>query len=161
MINKTDLADADELKQVHAWLDRIAADVPRFETRDARVPSALRDGPSIDVARQHDQHDHAGGHDHSHGEQFETWLARPASPMSSQALRSALRSMPSGVLRMKGFVRIEDGEWAELQFAGRQGTLRRLQLSPVNEPVLIAIGLNGLLPRAALDALIAGAANGS
>lgn len=163
VLNKIDLASAEELKRVNAWLDSAAPDAPRFETMNGQVPAALRDGPSLADARRiapggHAGHDHGHDHDHDHGGEFETWIAHPPQPLSTAILKTALRSMPRGVLRMKGYVRTDRSGWAELQFAGRQGTLRGLEEAPVQEPVLVAIGLAGRLPRTALDDLVAEAA---
>ena len=163
VLNKTDLASAAALQRVHAWLDGAAPDAPRLETVDARVPSVLRDGPSIDgAARPNRKSSEDSGHVHhrhdhnDHGDQFETWTARPTQVVSAATWRSSLRSMPRGVLRLKGYLRIDEPPgWAQVQFAGRHGSLHRLDAAPVDAPVLVAIGLAGRLPRAALDALVA------
>lgn len=61
--------------------------------------------------------------------------------------------MPPGVLRLKGFARTDEHGWAELQFAGKHGSLRRTTAEPAGAPVVVAIRLHGRLPRAALAAL--------
>ncbi len=162
VINKTDLVDAARLQQVHAWLDEAAPDAQRIETVDARVPSVLRDGPAIGGnAPAHDAvkvSEHT--HQHDHGDQFETWVAYPTHVVSAATWRAALRAMPRGVLRLKGYLRTDETPaWAHVQFAGRHGSLHRLDTAPVDAPVLVAIGLAGRLPTAALDALITQEAN--
>ena len=158
VLNKTDLVDAAGLQRVHAWLDRVAPDAPRHETTNAVVPTVLRDGPPIGSDAGPGHPNDRAGHDHDHGTQFESWIAHPEHALSAQALRAALREMPRGVLRMKGYLRVDESPWAQLQFAGRHGSLRRQDEAPVEAPVLVAIGLAGKLPRAALDELVAQAA---
>ncbi len=165
VLNKTDLVNAAGLQQVHAWLDRAAPDAQRIETIDARVPSVLRDGPAIagkapaDRAASNLGHTH---HRHDHSDQFETWVAHPTHIVSATKWRAALRAMPRGVLRLKGYLRIDETPpWAHVQFAGRHGSLHRLDTAPVDAPVLVAIGLAGQLPIAALDALVAQAPQGA
>ena len=158
VLNKTDLVDAGTLQRVHRWLDQTAPAAPRHETCDAVLPALLRDGPSIDVHAQVGAPTDQMSHAHHHGAQFETWVARPMGMLSANVLRAALRVMPQGVLRLKGYLHIDESPWAEVQFAGRHGSLRRLDAAPVDAPVLVAIGLTGMLPKTTLDALVANAA---
>ncbi len=155
VLNKTDLVGTPELQRVHAWLDQVAPDTPRHETVNARVPAILRDGPRLATDQTLQDSIHHAAHHDDHGTQFETWIARPGNPLCADMLRTALRAMPRGVLRMKGWLRVDEAPWAEVQFAGRHGSLRRLSEVPVALPVLVAIGLAGQLPKAALDALMA------
>lgn len=169
VVNKTDLVDAAALQPVHDWLGALLPATPRIDVQNAAVPALLRDGPSLlragraatpdseehvhDDRHPHDSHDHV-----DHAAQFETWVARPAAILSADALRASLRDMPRGVLRLKGFVLTDTMGWAELQFAGRHGSLRRLPSAPDDGAALVAIGLRGQLPVAALDVLLAAAA---
>jgi G3E family GTPase len=103
------------------------------------------DGPGGD----HHDHDHAA----DHAALYETWSCRPTATFAASALRALLRAMPAGVLRLKGIVRSDEHGWSELQFAGRHGSLRRALAAPAEgAAALVAIGLTGALPRAALDA---------
>uniref|UniRef100_UPI0035A093EB GTP-binding protein n=1 Tax=Delftia acidovorans TaxID=80866 RepID=UPI0035A093EB len=96
-----------------------------------------------------------------HGRQFETWSCQPPGMLSETALQAWLQAMPAGVLRLKGVVQTGAGQWSELQFAGRSGRLRAASApAPAQQqvPAIVAIGLAGQLPVAALQALVAGAA---
>ena len=96
-----------------------------------------------------------------HGRQFETWSCQPPGALSETALQAWLQAMPAGVLRLKGVVQTGAGQWSELQFAGRSGRLRAASApAPAQQqvPAIVAIGLAGQLPVAALQALVAGAA---
>ena len=156
VLNKTDLASAGSLQVLREWLDALVPDIPRYETQHALLPRELLHGPPLPVRRAAgeptcDDHDH----DHEHSDMFESWSAQPAQTLSAAALRGALRAMPRGVLRLKGFVRTDELGWSELQFAGRHGSLRRALAAPPGDAVLVAIGLRGRLPMEELDALLA------
>jgi G3E family GTPase len=157
VVNKIDLVDAASLERVHRWLDGLVPGRPRVDVQEADVPALLRDGPRLPLAAPA-VHDHDHDHDTAHATQFETWSAQPAGTFSSAALRGALRDMPPGVLRLKGWLPTDTLGWAEWQYAGRHGSLRRLPQPPADGAAVVAIGLRGRLPRPALTALLADAA---
>lgn len=80
---------------------------------------------------------------------------RPGGRYSATALKAALREMPTGVLRLKGLLPTDSLGWCEWQFAGRHGSLRRALAEPAAGAGVVAIGLRGRLPKAALEALLA------
>lgn len=110
----------------------------------------------------HDDEPTSGhGHGHSHGpasrgepvdhrEVFETWHRPPGAVYSVAALRALLRQMPAGVVRLKGLIATDALGLAELQFAGRRGSLRPAQPGVTTDTGLVVIGLRGQLPAAAL-----------
>jgi G3E family GTPase len=159
VVNKTDLVDEGELRHVRQWLASVAGRVAAFETTHAAVPRAMLSGAGMDLARAgtspccvRAEHEH-GGHDHEHDELFDTWACQPTQALSAERLRAALRDMPAGVLRLKGVVRTVEHGWSEVQFAGRHGSLRKAAAEPPHGAALVAIGLKGQLPVAALEAL--------
>lgn len=170
VVNKTDLVDAGQRQRVREWLTSVASKTPRFETMQAKVPTPLLsssalslDGPArvdgdagaatsaADEVSER-KHDHDHGHSHDHGDLFETWSSQPGRKLSAKALRLLLRDMPTDVLRLKGVLRTDEHGWAELQFAGRHGSLRKAQTAPASGAAVIAIGLRGRLPVQALHA---------
>lgn len=155
VVNKTDLVDTATLHAVHQWLDGVVPGRPRVDVQDADVPALLRDGPRLPLAQDHDPDPGPGP---GHERQFETWSMQPDGAFSSTALRAALRDMPAGVLRLKGWLLTDTLGWAEWQYAGRHGSLRRLPQPPGKGAAVVAIGLRGQLPRSALAALLTGAA---
>jgi len=113
------------------------------------LPIAMHDRQGVD----HDCAGHAHEHgDPAHGDLFDTWSCRPGTVFDAAALRDWLKSPPTGLLRLKGFVRTDETSWSELQFAGRHGSLRA-SFAPAEGAALVAIGLRGQLPRQALDAV--------
>ena len=59
---------------------------------------------------------------------------------------------PPACCDSRGFVRTDEHGWAEVQFAGRHGSLRKAVGKPGSGAALVAIGLRGRLPMEALDA---------
>ncbi|MGH8821416.1 MAG: CobW family GTP-binding protein [Rhodoferax sp.] len=168
VVNHCDHAAADERARVGDWITSIAGATPQFETSQARVPLPMLSGlalPAVPTSTPAGRgpHEHAEGaheHDHehddpAHGTLFDTWSCRPVRVFSSTALRDWLKETPPGVLRLKGVLRTgtdgSDTAWSELQFAGRHGTLRTAP-APASGAALVAIGLRGQLPTAALSA---------
>ena len=92
-----------------------------------------------------------------HGSVFETWSHRPEGTLSTAALDRLLRTLPRGVLRLKGVVETDTLGWVELQYASRRGRLRPIGAGAITEAGVIAIGLAGQLPRANLDAALGAA----
>jgi G3E family GTPase len=159
VLNKTDLVDAATLVQVHAWADTHAAEARRCEAVQSAVPTALLSGAALlRQASAPPRPADAGlrilpAH---HGQQFATWSARPQAPLNPDALTHWLAHMPAGVLRLKGLVQTGPGQWHEMQFAGRRGSLKPAS-APAGGAMLVAIGLAGQLPQAALDTLLGSA----
>lgn len=181
LINKTDLTNREQLSLVQAWIDEQAPGRACFQTRHAALPqvlvSALFDEPERVAAAiadrierhacdgscgDHGQTDHHHSHHKSgvgdaaepdHGVMFESSTWRPEAVLSAQTLRTLLRNMPVGVLRLKGFVCTDVHDWAEVQFAGQHGSLRRALQAPDRAAGVVAIGLRGRLPKLALDAV--------
>ena len=174
VVNHCDRAAAEERARVGDWITSIAGATPQFETTQARVPLPMLSGLALSAAQPArasatpsscDSHEHAGGahehaHEHEHGHEhddpahgtlFDTWLCRPTRELSARSLRALLRDMPAGVLRLKGILRTDEHGWAELQFAGRHGSLRKALAVPAAGASIVAIGLRHQLPSQALD----------
>jgi G3E family GTPase len=165
VLNKIDLIDAAQRDLVRSWVDTVAPKAPRFETTRARVPLPMLTSAAaaaavmarpIDTDGHGHAHVHAHGdapqaHEAMHGAMFETWSCRPMRQFDAAELRTWLRDMPPGVLRLKGWLHTDTLGWSELQFAGVHGSLRRAA-EPADGAALVAIGFRGRLPRAALEA---------
>jgi G3E family GTPase len=158
ILNHCDRADAAQRIAVEERLQALAPRTPRFATEHARVPRMLLYGLSTRDGHVH----HAGcgcepQEPAGHQELFDTWSLQPAYVFRADALRDLLRAMPAGVIRLKGFLRTDEHGLALLQFAGRHGSLRPARDGANLEPVLVAIGLRGRLPRAGLAEALADA----
>jgi len=159
VINKADLVDAAERARVRAWVAAQVGSVPVLETVQADVPLPLLTGLTPSALRyEADCCSHPAHLPHDeHGALFESWLHRPAGPLQAQQLRALLRAMPSGVLRLKGLLRTDEYAAAEIQFAGRHGSLRRAAGDGLPMEGVVAIGFKGRLPVQELEATFAAA----
>lgn len=167
--NHCDDVDQEQLGRVRGWIASVCGRTPIYETTQAIVPlpmlsslalteTVLQRDRAMDEdlhehVHAHHAHDHHGHDDPHHGSRFDTWSCRPERVFSPADLQAWLKAPPEGLLRLKGFVRT-DGQgtgWSELQFAGTHGTLRSAP-PPDQGAALVAIGLRGRLPVAALEA---------
>ncbi len=177
VVNQTDRASAAERQAVQQWIAQVAGSTPQFETTEAQVPLPMLSGlagpviPGEPMAVGHvcepgcgHDHDHQPGPDAAswqtnHGDVFDTWSARPVQSFAEAPLRTWLQSPPEGLLRLKGFLRVQrvgsaKEEWMELQFSGRHASLRVARETPLSAG-MVAIGLRGQLPRGALESRFA------
>jgi G3E family GTPase len=168
VLNKMDLLDANNQAATRDWLHGMIGAVPVFEATDAQVPLPMLTGLAMPkpAVHSHCDHTHTGHaayemhgelrneHDHTdHAAQFETWSLQQSAVFNAVALRTLLRAMPTGVLRLKGIVQTDQYAWAEMQFAGKRGALRAATALPQYAAAgVVAIGLRGKLPTALLDA---------
>ena len=168
VLNKTDLASAAKLSEARAWIaddarGRGKTAAPAIETRQADLPLSLLGSELYQP--------HGGGLGQApadHDRRFEAWTSQPAAAFDETRLRAWLRTLPAGVLRLKGLLRLttlsgqssQPARWAELQFAGRHASLRPLPPVSGNDTgpagaAVVAIGLAGRLPSQALAAGLA------
>jgi hypothetical protein len=66
--------------------------------------------------------------------------------VSEARLRAGLAALPSGVLRMKGSVRVEGDRGLSVQIVGRRVEIQPLAVAPARS-TLVAIGVRGSLDR--------------
>lgn len=135
VLNKTDLVSSPTLSAVRDWIGRQAPDAFVYETRNADVPLELlcslaaRPAMPTLVSRRtdpspvsFDERDHV---DHAHA--FAAWSFETERTFSAKALRALLSDMPSGIVRAKGLVRVDDApsRTTVFQFAGKSRMLKR------------------------------------
>lgn len=150
VLNHADRASAADLAGARAWVQADAEQrgfsaAPLLDTRHADLPLALL----ADRLYQ----PHGGGlatRSASHGSQFQAWQQQPAGVFDEAPLRAWLRALPDGVLRLKGWLPVGGGRWLAVQWAGRHASVKRLTAPPAGGAALVAIGLAGRLPVAAL-----------
>lgn len=175
VLNHADRASAAQLAAARHWVvqdaaARQAAPAPVVCSTQAALPVALL---TEAIYQPHGGGLRTGPTDH--GQVFEAWQDQPAGDFDPARLRDWLRALPAGVLRLKGRLplaghraaagvdRAERAEradtantadtvWAELQYAGRHGTLRRGPPRAGETAAVVAIGLAGQLPAASLAA---------
>ncbi len=132
ILNKTDLIDSQDLKQVKHFLKKISPNAVMLESIRCQVPLDLvlgfKDLPELldaAILKEMPVHvHHADGnkssvgilptvpsHEHkSHDLVFESWSFRSETPFKKKAFKEILEDMPSDVIRAKGFVYWDDPE---------------------------------------------------
>lgn len=118
LVTKGDLVEAEEVDDVHRWLERVAPGVPRLDAVAGDVPAdvVLGVGPG---GRARPRSDDRPG---LHADRYRTWTWTTDSPVSVDALHEVLDAMGE-VLRVKGVVRLDDGGQVLVQVVGRRRVL--------------------------------------
>ena len=154
ILNKVDLAGAEQVGQVHRWIDHHFNNIRIVETNYCDVPYEILMGVGrYDPAQQFlNQDNHSHTHDpehdaeHNHGQEFKTWSYQTDQPMSLEAVRQMAKKLPGGIYRCKGVVfSVEAPERrAVLQVVGRRSDVSlhdewgdaqpRTQIVAIGEP---------------------------
>ncbi len=159
VLNHADQASAAQLQAVQDWLHSAAPGIAQWPTTQAQLPlavlssTALPGGPRWVAASGAPGRLLGAGPTPQHGRQFDSWSCQPQRRFALAALQAWLTRVPPGLLRLKGVVQLDQdaaSPWVELQFAGRQGSVRKCAV-PAGGAVLVAIGLSGQLPKDALN----------
>lgn len=136
LVTKSDLVDDDTCEVLARWIgDQTAA--PQLRVVDGDIPADVVLGvrpPSVRV--------HPAGT--THDERYVTWSSSPP-VVSRDALEAVLAQRHPAVLRIKGWVTLDDGTDVSVQVVGRRVEIRTLPpgSSPGPSPVLVAIALAG------------------
>lgn len=88
----------------------------------------------------------------SHEDLYVRWAIVDGPPLPPARLEAALAAAPPGLLRLKGFVALEDGRTVLVQWADGQSEVTPAQPGRTR---LFAVGLRGVLDLGRLDALLA------
>jgi len=135
ILNKADLAGAEQVKKVRGWIDdhfsrlrvvetsycdvplEILLSVGRFDP--ARVELDLR---ALEYADCADANCRDEDHGHDRTNAFSTWSYETDRPLSLEALREAARKLPANIYRAKGVIYTSDApeRRAVLQVVGRR-----------------------------------------
>ena len=135
ILNKVDLAGAEQVKKVRAWVDDHFSRLRIVETSYCDVPLEILlsvgrfDPARTDLDRQaledagcsdancRDEH-----HRHDHTNTFSTWSYETDRPLSLEALREVARKLPGNIYRAKGVIYTSDTpeRRAVLQVVGRR-----------------------------------------
>jgi G3E family GTPase len=112
-----------------------------FDDEASAAIADVRDGAPAHLRR------HGDHHEHGPGGRFESWSYRSDAAWSFRALERAVTSLPSGIYRAKGIVRLDvsTGDYGVFHLTGRRSSLR-LRAADKGETVsteLVFIGERG------------------
>ncbi len=122
ILNKVDLADAEQLRRVRGWISAHMDRVRIIEASYCDAPLEVLLGETT-AARKPPSHGPGDPEQHDHSQQFATWSYESDLPFSVEALRGAIRNqLPGSVYRCKGVIHTsaEPGSRAILQAVGRR-----------------------------------------
>ena len=100
VINKIDLASAEQLADLDIWLSRAAPGVPVLHACDGNVPIAAMFGLDSAVPQKESTVDHE--HD------YVTMSITVDRPVARERLERLLDTLPDGVLRVKGILQLDE-----------------------------------------------------
>jgi G3E family GTPase len=164
VVTKRDLCPPDALAVVERWLDELTGGTPRVGGDRGDVPAAVLLGLQP-AGRTHCVIGDADGHDHDdrdhddrdrdqHADRYVTWDWRAGDDVTRSGLEAFLAELPAGVLRLKGFVTLDDGTTVVVQRVGRRAAVAHAAGDAVEAGcVLVAIGLRELVDPESLTRL--------
>ena len=149
VMTKIDRCDGPTIDAVAAWLDRVAPGAPRAPAVHGDVPPEVLLG--IAPLRRSDDDrtvDPGWGAEPEltgHAWNYETWEWNTDRPLDRDRLTTFLDTLPAGVLRLKGWVSLSNGDTVDVNVVGRSCDVRvTTPASPtMAATALIAIGLRG------------------
>jgi len=150
VVNKVDLVDANERDALLRWLTEVAPDVPLVEAERSVVDPSIVIAGAVPVAtrsRALDGRDLTRAHDvHSDGHPHRSWTIKIAEPLDRATVLGALDALPTEVVRVKGFVLLDDDPQHRyvVQRAGGRADIKRADpwrdRHPATTIVVIAVG---------------------
>ena len=170
ILNKVDLAGAEQVEKVRAWLEEHFNRLRIVETNYCEVPyevllgvgrfdparAALNSHAGEHACSGHTCHHNHRGHDHS--EVFGTWSYETDQPLALEALRDAMRKLPGSIYRAKGVVYLTDApeRRAVLQVVGRRVDISLEEEWGPRAPQtrIVAIGAAGSIDANLLEASV-------
>jgi G3E family GTPase len=151
VLNKTDLVTDQALGTLKSWLAEVSPGVPVVPARLGRIPVDMFFGAGVSRSESHAAPETHGGH-----EDYITWHFEQETTLRRDQVETFIADLPSGVLRGKGFFRVDADAGVEVLLYQQVG--QRKTLSPHPGPAstrLVMIGLAGELDPRKLEAAAA------
>ena len=122
------------------WLDRIVPTVPRVRAVRGDLPPICWSASSPTQSSGELRIVAAG-----HTDRYETWAWNTGHPLDRGGWRSSSDALPAGVLRLKGWVLLSDGDMVDVNVVGRSREIahRGAAAAEGRASALVAIGVRG------------------
>ena len=135
--NKCDLTDEAGLQRARACIESTAPNAVIIDARNGEV--------ALEMLFSHDSEltaapDHNNGHDHA-GELFISWVRHFDAPIPLHELQAAIDQLPATVARVKGVVRVVDGQSERDVLVQVVGRRRELLDAPVENALPSAVSI--------------------
>jgi G3E family GTPase len=164
ILNKTDLAGAEQLAAIETTLGGAMPRLRLVRTSHGDIPRALLFGIRSDAPEPHEHrhssvhtHEDCAAHDHhhDHADEFQAWSWSSDKPVDTGRLRAAFAALPPSLMRAKGVLRPADGDSVKLVYhlVGKRAKLAREAGPAPATSQLVAIGRSGSFDPAALTRL--------
>jgi G3E family GTPase len=153
VVTRSDLCSPAAVADVQRWLDEITGGTPQVVVDRGTIPTSVVLGAEPTVRDRRDgvaPADHGG----DHLDPYVTWEWAGGNVVTRAGLDAFLRDLPVGVLRLKGFVTLDDGSTIVVQRVGERSTVeQRASGSTDIESALVAISIRDLVDPASLTRL--------
>ena len=137
LVNKLDLVEPEQAKDLAAWLSEMAPDAAQVPARFGDVAPETILGVVADPST---------GHTAPHSDaQFESMILRPDGDVDASVLAQDLATGGYGVIRAQGYVAGAEGQTWLIQTVGRRWQAEQAQEHGVTG--IVCLGLRGLLLR--------------
>lgn len=137
VVTKSDLVTPTELPELRSWCAVVSDGAPVIEAVLGDLPADVVLGRRPAPAATLDDDVH------THTEMYSQWSWVSASPIAREAVEEFLAALPERVLRVKGFVELDDGTWVAAHVVGRRKVL--VPSPPRSSSRLEAIAVGGPL----------------
>ncbi len=135
VVTKSDLCEPTDLSAVEWWLDDVTGGMPRVSADHGAVP--------LDVVLGVEPHPRPIGQRPvdlgEHASQYVTWEWTFERSVGRSELEAFLTAAPAGVLRLKGFVTLDDGSSVVVHRVGRRSTIASTTVTFEPPGVLVAV----------------------
>ena len=132
VVTKTDACDEVELDAVERWITATSGGAPSIRVVGGEVPADVILGVGRSSAG-------ASRADRGHGAHYVSWSWTTEDRVARADLDRFLSSLDSSVVRVKGWVHLDDGIWVDVQVVGRRADVTPGAPADRTEVVAIAI----------------------
>ena len=136
VITKADACDDGQVAEVERWVAAASGGAPSIRVVDGRVPPDLILGVR---ARPSEPSSGDIVMDGRHRDRYDSWSWTSTEPVPRAALDRFVADLPAGLLRVKGWVRLDDGTSVILQVVGRRVDVTPTTSTDASELVAIAV----------------------
>ncbi len=123
VMTKLDRCGGSSIEAVEAWLDRVAPGIPRVSAVHGDLPTDVLLGIAPVLAPGGDRAVDGGRcaepDPMQHLDRYETWAWNTDRPIDGDGLTTFLEHLPAGVLRLKGWVVLGNGDTVDVNVVGR------------------------------------------
>ncbi len=137
LVTKLDVSAAPDVAAVRRWVTEASGGAPQLEVVDGVVPAdvilGVRPGAIMPGTGRLD-----------HDDRYSTWSWTSDQPASLATVEAMIASLPDSIMRLKGFVRLDDGNTVIVQVVGRWAEIR--PTAAADRSQLVAIGLSDECP---------------